>query len=161
MTPYNELSPQSKIWIYQSSRPFTESETTALQQKLANFAKEWAAHGNSLKAYASVYYQQFIVLMVDESEHGASGCSIDSSVHFLKTLQKEYNINLFDRLAMAYKNTSNQVATANRLAFQKLVNIGEITDKTIVFNNLVRSKHEFETQWEVPMVDSWHKQMFS
>ncbi|MGB0930262.1 MAG: hypothetical protein ACPGVB_05780 [Chitinophagales bacterium] len=160
MTPYNELSPQSKIWIYQSNRPFNDSETLDIQKELVNFTKQWAAHGQELKAYGNVYYQQFIVLMVDETAHGASGCSIDSSVHFLKNLQKKYGVNLFDRLNMAYRDTSNNVITADRNTFQKLVNIGEINDDTIVFNNLVRNKQEFETKWEIPMKESWHKRVF-
>ncbi len=160
MTPYSELSPQSKIWIYQSNRPFTNSETTHIQQEIADFANQWAAHGQGLKAFGTLYYNQFIVLMVDESIQGASGCSIDSSVHFLKDLQKKYNVNLFDRLNMTYRNASNQIATANRDEFEKLVNIGEINDTTIVFNNLVRNKQEFETKWEIPMAESWHKRVF-
>ncbi|MFK7907571.1 MAG: hypothetical protein AB8B69_20710 [Chitinophagales bacterium] len=160
MTPYNELSAESKIWIYQSSRLFNNSETLAIQQELADFTQQWAAHGKGLKAHGNVYYQQFIVLIVDENAHGASGCSIDSSVHFLKNLQQKYDVNLFDRLTMAYKNASNQVVTANRASFQKLVNTGEINDNTIVFNNLVRNKQEFENQWEIPMAQSWHKRIF-
>lgn len=160
MTLYNELSAESKVWIYQSSRPFNNFETATIQQELASFTQQWAAHGKGLKAYGNVYYQQFVVLIVDESAHGASGCSIDSSVHFLKNLQQKYKVNLFDRLTMAYKNASNQVITANRTGFQNLVNTGEVNDNTIVFNNLVRNKQEFETQWEIPMIKSWHKRMF-
>lgn len=160
MTPYNELSPKSKIWIYQSSRPFNNIEALAIQQELENFTQQWAAHGQGLKAYGTLYYQQFIILMVDETAHGASGCSIDSSVHFLKDLQKKYKATLFDRLNMAYKNASNEIVTADRNTFEKLVNMGEINDDTIVFNNLVRNKQEFETKWEIPMKESWHKRIF-
>lgn len=160
MTNYNELSPQSKVWIYQSNRPFSKAETNEIQQKLSTFAQQWAAHGRGLKAYGKLYFQQFIVLIVDESQHGASGCSIDSSVHFLKNLQQKYGVNLFDRMNMAYRTSSNQVATANRMGFQQLVNEGTVHDGTIVFNNLVRNKEEFETKWEVPMQESWHKRMF-
>ena len=35
----------------------------------------------------------------------------------------------------------------------ELKNIGEVT----VFNNLVATKEEFETSWEVPVKKSWHK----
>ena len=35
-----------------------------------------------------------------------------------------------------------------------------VTGDTIVFNNLVNTKIEFETAWEVPAKDSWHKHMF-
>ena len=160
MTSYSELSSQSKVWIYQSNRVLSNSEVTEIQDAVNNFTKQWAAHGKGLKAFGKVYHQRFIVLMVDETAQGASGCSIDSSVHFLKELQQKYNVNLFDRLNMAYRNSSNEIATADRNTFQKLVNMGEINDHTIVFNNLVRNKLDFETKWEIPMAESWHKRIF-
>jgi hypothetical protein len=31
-----------------------------------------------------------------------------------------------------------------------------ISKNTIVFNNLVVNKHEYENHWEVPAEESWH-----
>ena len=33
----------------------------------------------------------------------------------------------------------------------------KITSETIVFNNMVQTKQDFETDWEVPAKESWHK----
>ena len=62
------------------------------------FLKSWAAHGNDLKADGILTHDQFIVLVVDESIADASGCSIDSSVKFIKTIGTALNVDFFDRL---------------------------------------------------------------
>jgi len=75
------LSAESKVWIYQSDRRFTDVEAKQIEQQLEQFITDWAAHGKNLQAVGALYHQQFIVLMVDEKGgYGASGCSIDSSV---------------------------------------------------------------------------------
>ena len=91
------FSPQSKVWVYQSSRPFSDSEIIALNNKLKQFSVQWTAHNQQLLASGNVMYDRFIVLMVDESQTMASGCSIDTSVHFIKQLEQDYKIELFNR----------------------------------------------------------------
>src|SRR5690606_39640602 len=88
------ISPNAKVWIYQSTKPFTESEASMIDEACTNFVEQWAAHGNNLIADYQMFFNQFICLFVDESGFTASGCSIDSSVHFIKSLEKDYNISL-------------------------------------------------------------------
>jgi hypothetical protein len=97
--------------------------------------------------------------VVDESQAGASGCSIDKSVRFMKELEVQYNINLFDRFNLAYKQ-DNIIRSVPRNQFEELIKAGTITQNTIVFNNLVQTLAELETKWEVPLKDSWHIQLF-
>jgi hypothetical protein len=33
----------------------------------------------------------------------------------------------------------------------------KITSETIVFNNMVNTKEDFENNWEIPAKQSWHK----
>ena len=67
------FSPQSKVWIYQSNRAFSNAEVTAIQQKLDDFTAQWQAHGQQLKAKAEIIYQFFIVFTVDEASAGVTG----------------------------------------------------------------------------------------
>jgi hypothetical protein len=50
----------------------------------SNFCIQWTAHGANLKAYGEVRHHRFIVMIVDETAAGASGCSIDKSIHFIR-----------------------------------------------------------------------------
>ena len=149
----------TRVWIYQADRKLTDAETVQLQQQLALFTQGWTAHNNQLKAGAEIRYNRFIVLLVDESQAGASGCSIDKSVHFMKQVEQHYNINLFDRFNLAYKD-GNEVLSAPRHQFEELIKAEKIDMDTIVFNNLVQNVADLNTKWEVPFRDSWHVQLF-
>jgi len=154
-----EFSPASRIWIYQSDREFTEAETVKLQPQLNQFAQSWTAHNQQLKAAAQIIFNRFIVLLVDEREAGASGCSIDKSVRFIKDVESEFNINLFDRFNTAYFE-EDQIKTANREAFENLLREGKVNAETIVFNNMVSTLADLQNNWQIPLKNSWHNRVF-
>jgi len=158
MTSYESLPPETRVWIYQSNRPLTEEEVKLVKPNIQNFATKWISHSRDLRAFADILHNQFIVLMVDESQAGASGCSIDSSVHYLQSLQRELGIDLFDRMNFAWKS-NDTVKTANRDEFARLYQAGEVTDETLVFDNLVNTKASFEAKWIKPLKESWHTRM--
>jgi hypothetical protein len=154
-----QFSENSRVWVYQADRKLNDTETQQLQQQLNSFTQSWTAHNNALKAGAEIRYNRFIVLVVDESQAGASGCSIDKSVNFMKQVEQHYNINLFDRFNLAYRS-GEEVLSAPRAQFEELIKQGTINQHTIVFNNLVQTLAELNTKWEVPFKNSWHPQLF-
>jgi hypothetical protein len=154
------FSPQSRVWVYQSDRAFSNAEVKTIQQQLDEFTAQWKAHGQQLNAKAKVLYNFFIVFIADEASTGVTGCSIDSSVRIIKEIEQAYQVDLFNRFNMAYK-LDNRVIVVNKEDFETLVNIKAIGPKTIVFNNMIQSLQEFETKWEIPFEQSWHKTIFA
>lgn len=150
------MKDNTRVWLYQSSRPLLENEVEQITQQLEIFAQQWVSHSRALKADAKVLYNRFVLLMVDESQASASGCSIDSSVKFMRDLGTQYGIDFFDRMTFAYLE-DNVVKTAGKDDFSQLYKDGVITDETIVFNNLVKDAVELEEKWRVPLHSSWHK----
>ncbi|HTK18355.1 MAG TPA: hypothetical protein VL442_02530 [Mucilaginibacter sp.] len=153
------FSEQSRVWIYQSDRELYEDEVKQLHEILNKFAAEWTAHNHQLKAKAEIRYNRFLILIVDENQAGASGCSIDKSVNFIKKLEQEFGITLLDRFNLAYRE-GEKVLSAPRDKFEDLLRSGKINSNTIVYNNLVQNLEQLETRWEVPFKDSWHNQLF-
>ena len=153
------FSEQSRVWIYQSDRELYEDEVKQLHEILNKFAAEWTAHNHQLKAKAEIRYNRFLILIVDESQAGASGCSIDKSVNFIKRLEQEFGINLLDRFNLAFRE-GEKVLSAPRDEFEDLLRSGKINSNTIVYNNLVQNLEQLETKWEVPFKESWHNQLF-
>src|SRR5690606_32974224 len=100
-------SPQSKVWIYQSNRLFSNTDLDYLHTVLNTFVQNWSAHNHNLKAGYEIRHQRFIVLIVDETQTGASGCSIDKSVHLMKQIEEHLSIDLFDRFQIAWKEGEN------------------------------------------------------
>ena len=153
---YINFAEDSKVWIYQCSRMFTEEEADQLKMEIHEFSKQWVSHNQQLTAFGMLMHSQFIVLMVDESKAGASGCSIDKSVHFMKYIEQKYQVDLFDRMTFAYFD-EGKVKTIKQKEMSELYQAGRINDQTMVFNNLVKNRSEFEQGWVVPLGDSWHK----
>jgi len=155
LVEFDNLPDTSRIWIYQSNKTFTNEETTKIKTLINNFIQNWNNHGEGLKASCIIKYNQFIVLAVDENHKSASGCSIDSSVHIIKKIEQEFQVNLFDRMQTAFKDnaTINTVSIAD---FQKYAKENKITANTIVFNNMIKTKAEFKSNWEVTADNSWH-----
>jgi hypothetical protein len=94
---FPKFSSEAKIWIYQSNKPIDTSLREKMNQKLKSFIGEWSAHGAKLQAEGEVIDEYRLVLCTDGNVE-ASGCSIDSSVRFVKELGQTYNIDFFNRL---------------------------------------------------------------
>jgi len=154
------FSPQSRVWIYQSDRKFSSAEEAEILNKLSAFTNQWKAHGNELMAKAEIRYGYFIILTVDESQAGVTGCSIDSSVRIIKEIEQVYQVDLFNRFNIAYK-LNEEVKVQPKEDFETLVSIKQVTPQTIVFNNMVQNLEELNTKWEVPFEKSWHSTVFA
>lgn len=148
-----------RIWIYQSNLELTAQEIEQSIEKLSGFTEQWKAHGKQLAARAEVRYNRFIILFLDEDVAAATGCSIDKSVRLLKELQSELNIELFDRMLIAYRH-GDAIKVASRSVFENLIEKGEVNENTLVFDNTVSNSEELASRWEVPMKESWHAKVF-
>ena len=153
------FSPQSKVWIYQSNRRFTDQETAEIQNILNDFVAQWTAHGHQLKAKAEVFHHYFIVLTVDQEVANATGCSIDSSVAFIQNLEQKYAVDLLDKMNVTFK-VGDHVAFKPLIEFKKMAKEKAVSENTIVFNNLLNTLGEWQDFWEVPASESWHNRFF-
>lgn len=154
--PIFRLADHSRVWVYQSNRPFSEREQIVLTSQINGFVQSWAAHGRDLLAAGTILFDQFIVLSVDERQAGASGCSIDTSINFIKEVATQYNVSLFDRLVFTFLN-NGKVETATSKAFKQLYTEGVISKDTLVFDNLVSTIGDLKSVWLKPLGSSWHK----
>ena len=148
--PYTEISILSRVWVYQSDRNLSDKEVLFIQQKLLTFCNNWTAHQVHLISSYKVLYNRFIIFFVDEQKQNATGCSIDSSVNFIKEIEAEFCIDLFNRTQIAFKQ-DGEIVTLSISEFEKIVQAD-----TIVFNNLVNTKADFEEKWETLASKSWH-----
>jgi len=152
---FQNMPPHSRIWIYQSNRKLNEKEVAEIEIKAENFIDQWTSHGKTMNACIEIFYKLFIVVAVDEQTAPASGCGIDKSVHFIQQLEKYFSITLLNRTLVAYKK-NDKLYTCSLAEFEKLIESGSITENTIVFNNLINTKAEMESNWEIALKQSWH-----
>jgi len=155
-TEYKNLPSNSRVWIYQSDRGFTQKEIEFIATKAEDFINQWTRHGDDLKGSFTIKYNQFLVLAVDESFNNVSGCSIDSSVRFIKELENELKLDLMNKLNVSFKDNEH-INLVKLSDFQRFAKENKITPETIVFNNMVNTIADFESNWEIAAKDSWHK----
>ncbi|MCK7556125.1 hypothetical protein MKQ70_14295 [Chitinophaga sedimenti] len=149
-----DFSPSSRVWIYQSNRPFGERETLEIDEQLHQFASQWLSHGDPVKGWGKLLFNQVIVLMADESNAGVSGCSTDSSVRIIKSIERQYQVTLFDRLLLGFY-VKDKVQLLPMAQLNYAIDKGYIDENTLYLNNTVLTKQELETKWLVPIKDSW------
>ena len=155
LVPFSTLPNHARVWIYPASRPFTAAEKEEISEILSQFLNQWATHGAPLKTAFDLPYAHFIVIGLDEEVQGASGCSIDTSVHLIQQLEAKFNVILLDKMNVCYRE-KEQILYISLKEFRKLAKSPMVNLDTIVFNNLVVDKAEYESIWEVPAYDSWH-----
>lgn len=149
-----DFDDSSRVWVYQSSRLFSLGEAFEIEKMLEEFVESWQSHGTPVKGYANLFYGQFIILMADETATGVSGCSTDSSVRIIKTIEQRFNVKMFDRLNLAFL-IKDKVQLLPLSQLQYAVDNSFITAGTIYFNNTVLTKRELLENWQIPIEKSW------
>ena len=155
LVEFNTLPDESRIWIYQANRSFTDEELVEIEGKLTLFLKQWTAHGHDLQAAYKIVYKRFIVIALNQYLNKATGCSIDASVRFIQQLETDYNVDLMDKMNVSYKQ-GDFIAYKSLMDFKKMAKEKAVSKNTVVFNNLVTNIAEFKENWEVPASESWH-----
>lgn len=159
MLTFNDMPLHSRAWVYQSDREIKDIEVNEIRRKAGMFLMEWTSHGNVMKASIDVLYNRFFVVLVDETAASASGCGIDKSVKFMQQMEQDYGINLFDRMLVTYRDAENKIQNTKLYTFEEMMERGELNADTIVFNNLISTKEDMQSKWEVPVKKSWHARM--
>ncbi|MDR7131211.1 hypothetical protein J2X69_003571 [Algoriphagus sp. 4150] len=144
---FKDMPEYSRVWVYQAARRFSEYEKDLITSKLSVFCDGWNTHGNRMPSSFEILDGQILVLAVDESGLGASGCSIDSSVRTLRELEDEIENNLTDQGKVTFKSSSGEISVASALGIKSKVTSGEIDSHTPVINPQVQSKKDLESVW--------------
>jgi hypothetical protein len=148
--PFAELSDTSRVWVYAADRPLSADEQCTIQQQAQTFAESWTAHQQNLKASFTILHNLFLVLAVDESHQGASGCSIDKSVAFMKHLQKELSIDVFNRMQIELLQ-NGEARIASRQQAMELATQPDV----FFFDKTITTLHELHTRFVKPVHSAW------
>lgn len=142
-----------KLWIYTISRELQENELKDFSERCRHFVNNWTAHEQQLKASFEIYKNRILIIKVDESVYNASGCSIDKQVKFIKEMEKEFNVELLNRMLVAYED-AGQVKVVSASNVKSLLHSGEMNENTPVFDNTITSSTEM-VNWRKPLQHTW------
>lgn len=152
------FSPSSKVWLFTSDKALNESEQLLIQIDIDSFCAHWDSHGVVLNAAGFVLFSRIIMLVVDESFHSISGCSMDKSVAFIKMLESKYKISLFDRLLQsAFVN--NDWHTDSTASWSEKLKSNEINLETVFVDTLVNNLYDAQNFLTKKLGDFWLKRV--
>ena len=140
-TLFPEMPDESRVWTYLCNRSLKDQEANLIEDQIKKFTRSWKAHQKPLSADGQLLFNQYIVLAVDESIERISGCSIDSSVHFVKTIENNLEVDFFNRLnVLVLKNEAPKLISYHDMSTFKgdfvfnprIENLGELRDNWLV-----------------------------
>ena len=101
-----------------------------------------------LAAGVTILENHFIIIALDETENGASGCSIDTLQNKIQNLEKELSISLLNRLNIFYRIEDNiKCIPTTKLA--------ELANKETLFYDLTIQKKSELSNWLKPIEEGW------
>jgi hypothetical protein len=158
LVSFQTLPDDSRLWCFGASRPPAGAETARLLDAMHAFVGEWTAHSRNLKAGLDWRDQRFLLVAVDESETGASGCSIDALTRQLRDLESELAIDFLDSTPVWYRDATGHVRSCSRAAFRSAAERGEVGADTPVFDlTITRVRDYREGRFERAASASWQR----
>jgi hypothetical protein len=152
---FEEIPEDAKVWVYPSSRKFYPNEIEALEEKVKKFVENWKADDVAFKASYKILYNRFIVFTADDIATELSNADMDAAVSLILNLQETYEVALLDRMNVCFKQ-GEHVQYKDLKDFKKLLKNKALTGKSIIFDNLVNTKQDFDNYWEIAIEESWY-----
>jgi hypothetical protein len=155
----NTLHDNCQVWIYAAHTTLTAAQQQYITEQWHTFADEWTSHQQKMTAQMFLYYNTFLVVVLDPSQAQASGCGIDKSVHFVKRLGAELNIDFLKRENIYFFNNENELQKTHFNKISSLYSTQQITASTLIFDNTINNNHQLKHNWIVPFSESKFEQL--
>jgi hypothetical protein len=148
VVPFDSLPDSARVWIFGSDKRLSDDSAEALMRDVGDHLANWKAHGEPLTVGSRLLDDRFLVIAVDQSTSGASGCSIDGLFRVLQAMQSKLGANLVGGGRLFYRDGQGEVQCAPRADLDDLRASGAITPDTVVFDTTITDLGTFRTKFE-------------
>ena len=149
LVSFESLPRTSRVYYYPSSRKFYPDEIPVLTSKIEDCCNDL----DKCKIGYKLVHNRFLIFFVSD----VTPLSIeqnDKLVQFVLDLEKEFDIDLLDKVNVCFKQ-GEFVQRKEMKDFKKLLKNRSVSGRTVVFDPMINSKDEFLTSWEAPLSESW------
>jgi hypothetical protein len=161
LVPFASLPDDARIWIFAASEPLEERHASELLGAVDAFLEHWKAHGDELTCGREWRDDRFLVIGVDQSTAGASGCSIDGLFRILQQLQSSLGVQLVAGGRIFYRGADGSIQTTDRAGFARLGAAREVDASTPVFDPTLTVAADYRERFEQVARSSWHGALIS
>ena len=151
---FASLSPDSRVWIFQTMEALTDSEMSYALESMRDFLYGWKAHQAPLKADCDLLLSHFLVVAADESFNPVSGCAGDALHRKVQQLGEELGKDFFDRLNYPILH-QGALAFFTRSSLKKALEDGSLIIEDLFLDNSVGHLGAWRTRWCIPLSESW------
>ena len=145
---FDTLPDSARVWIFGSDKQLTDDAATALMRDVGEHLANWKAHGEPLTVGSQLLDDRFLVIAVDQSTTGASGCSVDGLFRVLQAVQSKLGANIIGGGRLFYRDGHGDIQCAPRADLDDLRASGAITKDTVVFDTTITDLGTFRTKFE-------------
>jgi hypothetical protein len=156
--PFQDMPPKARIWVYQASRSLTAPELEQIKLTLSQSCQAWEAHGAPLQASFEIQYNQIIIVAVNEDMNAASGCSIDASTRWFKSLGDALHVDFFSRDVAVVRDERVELLALGQL--KSAVQAGKLTSNDLIITPLIQTVQQYRDAWTSRAEDSYLKRYF-
>ncbi len=148
------FSEEAKVWVYPSTRDFGEGELIEIREQISQFVMQWESHGVAVHGYGDVLFDNTLIFIGQEAISGVSGCSTDGMVRLVKSMARQYDVDLFDRMSlMFYVKDKYQRLPMNQV--QYAIDKDFLTEDTLYFDVSVSTFEQLKDRYILPIGESW------
>lgn len=156
LVEFSEMPDHARLWVFPGTRKLEDAQSQELLSAVDGFLAQWSAHGAPLVVAREWRHGRFLLVAVDESATGVSGCSIDGLVRHLRELERRFDLRLTDHAPVWYRDNGT-ISMSSRAEFAAMARVGAVGPETPVFDNSVTTVGAVGLgRWELPARDSWH-----
>ena len=148
LVEFNTTDDQSRIWIYASEQKLTNEQENHILKDISDHLQNWDAHKVPLTAGVTILEHHFIIIALDETKNGASGCSIDTLQNKIQEIESSFSISLLNRLNIFCRIEE----TIKCIPTTKLAD--NANKETLFYDLTIQKKSELST-WLKPIEEGW------
>jgi sugar phosphate isomerase/epimerase len=152
--PFDTLPDNARVWVYPISRTLNDQEADQLEAMLESFVQKWLSHQREVHGSGLVLENRFVVLAADESMTDVSGCSIDSSVRFIREVEQAFGVSCFDRSHIYFQGKSGGIDSLDFREIKTAWDKGLLDEHSYVFNLQAAHVEDIRTKWMLPLVET-------
>ncbi len=97
---------------------------------------------------------------MEESFQGATGCAVDASIQFIRSLEGMFQLTFLDRTQVAFRKEDKTISMGLG-DLQQQIKEGGVTGDSLVFDHAITKKDDLDAHWLVPAKESWLKRYFA
>jgi hypothetical protein len=159
---FSELPRDARVWVFAANRELASPDEERLVGLLDRVFGVWAKKSPEVRPAYEFRDARFLVVGADERQACVSGCGIDAMMQWMKQIETETGLRLVDRMLVFWRDAAGRVRSAHRAEFKRLLDAGEATPATPVFDTAAAKSDVFlDGRFELPLAESWHAQVFA